>query len=73
MKSTFKRILITFISRFKNAMLLCGYLFKTSLRLLEKRSINWFIHQLNERHALIGTQFSTDHIWGEKIEKRRSG
>jgi len=37
-----------------------------SLRFFEKSSINQFIHQLKERPALIGTQFSIDHIWGEK-------
>ena len=40
--------------------------FKMSLRFFEKRSINQFNHQLKERRALIGAQFSIDHIWGEK-------
>ena len=38
---------------------------KLSLRFFKKRSINHFVYELKNWHALIGNPFSTDHIGGK--------
>ena len=39
---------------------------KLILLFFEKRFMNEFIHQLKEKHALMGYQFSIDHFLGGK-------